>query len=157
AAAQNARQQSTPPPAGSSVQLDTIDVTHQGDDSNYQATVASSPKQTAPLLDTPQTVTVIPQQIMREQGARSLTDVLRSTPGITFDGGENGFATSTNNFKLRGFDGSGNVFIDGARSSGSYARDVFNTERVEIFKGAAADNGRGGAGGYVNMVTKTPS
>jgi len=156
AAAQTARQQPSPQPAGSSVQLDTIDVTHHGDDSGYQATTMSSPKQTAPLLDTPQTVTVIPQQIMREQGARSLTDVLRSTPGITFDGGENGFATSTNNFKLRGFDGSGNVFIDGARSSGSYARDVFNTERVEIFKGAAADNGRGGAGGYVNMVTKTP-
>ena len=155
AAAQAARQQQ-PQPAGSSVELDTIDVTHHSDDSGYQATTASSPKQTAPLLDTPQTVTVIPQQVMREQGARSLTDVLRSTPGITFDGGENGFATSTNNFKLRGFDGSGNVFIDGARSSGSYARDVFNTERVEIFKGAAADNGRGGAGGYVNMVTKTP-
>jgi catecholate siderophore receptor len=156
AAAQNARQQPAPQPAGSSVQLDTIDVTGQGHDSDYQATTASSPKQTAPLLDTPQTVTVIPQQIISEQGARSLTDVLRSTPGITFDGGENGFATSTNNFKLRGFDGSGNVFIDGARSSGSYARDIFNTERVEIFKGAAADNGRGGAGGYVNMVTKTP-
>lgn len=157
AAAQNTRRTPAPQPSSSSVELQTIDVSGRNHEADYQATVASSPKQTAPLLDTPQTVTVIPQQIMREQGARSLTDVLRSTPGITFDGGENGFATSTNNFKLRGFDGSGNVFIDGARSSGSYARDVFNTERVEIFKGAAADNGRGGAGGYVNMVTKTPS
>src|SRR5690606_37137485 len=70
--------------------------------------------------------------------------------------GENGFATRTNNFSLRGFDTSGNIFIDGVRDSGNYSRDVFNVEQVEVVKGAAADNGRGGAGGYVNLVTKTP-
>jgi len=116
----------------------------------------SSAKQTAPLLDTPQTISVIPQKIIEEQGARNLTEVLRNTPGISFNAGENGFATSTNNFSLRGFDTSGSVFIDGVRDSGSYSRDVFNAEQVEVFKGPAADNGRGGAGGYVNIVTKTP-
>src|SRR5690606_15642764 len=115
-----------------------------------------SPRYTAPILDTPQTITVIPQQIIQEQGARNLTEVLRNTPGITFDAGENGFGTSTNNIKIRGFDGSANVFIDNSRDSGSYTRDIFNTERVEVFKGPASDNGRGGPGGYVNMVTKTP-
>src|SRR5690606_27476596 len=64
--------------------------------------------------------------------------------------------TSSNNFSLRGFDTSGNIFIDVVRDSGNYARDVFNLERVEVAKGAAADNGRGGAGGYVNLVTKSP-
>jgi len=123
---------------------------------DYRVDRAASPKLTAPLLDTPQTVTVIPQAVFQEQGARNLTEVLRNTPGISFSAGENGFATSTNNFSLRGFDSSGNVFIDNARDSGSYARDVFNVEQVEVFKGAAADNGRGGPGGYVNLVTKTP-
>lgn len=143
-----------------SVSLDTINVqgaaTGAGDD-DYNVPAASSPKQTAPLLDTPQTVTVVPQAVIRETGSRNLTEVLRNTPGITFDGGENGFGTSTNNFKMRGFDTSGSVFVDGARSSGSYSRDTFNLERVEVFKGPAADNGRGGPGGYINMVTKLPS
>ena len=125
----------------------------QGD---YKVDTAASPKMTAPLLDTPQTVTVVPQAIIREQGARTLTEVLKNTPGISFNAGENGFATSTNYFSLRGFDTSGSIFVDGARDNGSYARDVFNVEQVEVVKGPAADNGRGGPGGYINMVTKTP-
>jgi catecholate siderophore receptor len=148
--------------------LEPIDVSGQAADgaslqpglalppNSFNTLTASSAKQTAPLLDTPQTVTIIPQAITREQGARTLTEVLRNTPGISFDAGENGFGTSTNNFKLRGFDSSANIFVDGSRDSGSYTRDMFNVERVEVFKGAASDNGRGGPGGYVNMVTKTP-
>lgn len=139
----------------SSVELD--DITVQGQqDKGYKVDKASSPKQTAALLDTPQTINVIPERLYREQGARNLTDVLRNTPGISFEAGENGFSTNSNNFSLRGFDTSGNIFVDGSRDSGSYSRDVFNIEQVEVVKGPAADNGRGGAGGYINMVTKTP-
>jgi catecholate siderophore receptor len=123
---------------------------------DYKVDHVQSPKQTAPLTELPQTVTVIPQAVIREQGARDLTEALRNTPGISFNAGENGFSTSTNNFSLRGFDTSGNVFIDNMRDSGSYTRDVFNIEQVEVFKGPAADNGRGAPGGYINMVTKTP-
>lgn len=116
----------------------------------------SSPKATSTLLDTPQTITVIPESVYRAQGAQNLTDVLNNTPGISFNAGENGFGTNTNNFSMRGFDSSGNVFIDGVRDSGNYSRDIFNVEQVEVIKGPAADNGRGGAGGYVNQVTKSP-
>lgn len=143
----------TPPAAPEQLPPVTVSGDRAGD---YKVDRASSPKQTAPLANTPQTVTVIPQAIMREQGARNLTEVLRNTPGISFNAGENGFSTSTNNFSMRGFDTSGSVFIDGFRDSGSYARDVFNVERVEVFKGPAADNGRGSAGGYINMVSKLP-
>ncbi len=115
-----------------------------------------SPKATTEALNTPQTINVIPAEVISEQGARTLTEVLRNTPGISFDAGENGFSTSGNNFSLRGFDTSGNIFIDGVRDSGNYARDAYNLEQVEVVKGPAADNGRGGAGGYVNLVTKTP-
>ncbi|ABS61999.1 TonB-dependent siderophore receptor [Parvibaculum lavamentivorans DS-1] len=135
----------------------TAPINVQGNtEGDYKVDDLSSAKQTAPILDTPQTVTVVPQEVIREQAARNLTEVLKSTPGISFNGGENGFGTSANNFSLRGFDTSGSVFIDGARDSGSYTRDVFNVEQVEVFKGPAADNGRGGAGGYVNIVTKSP-
>jgi catecholate siderophore receptor len=116
----------------------------------------SSPKFTAPLIDTPQTISVIPQSVFLQQGAQNLTEVLRNTPGITFNAGENGFTSGLSNFSMRGFDTTGSIFIDGVRDSGNYSRDVFNLEQVEVAKGPAADNGRGSPGGYVNLVTKTP-
>lgn len=137
--------------------LGSVTVTDTAIDDSYNRPESASPKSTAPLIDTPQTVSVIPHEVIRDRGARSLADVLRNTPGISFNAGENGFGTSTNNFSLRGFDTSGSVFVDNARDSGSYARDVFNVESVEVVKGAAADNGRGSAGGYVNINTKRPT
>jgi catecholate siderophore receptor len=123
---------------------------------SYTTTQASSSKQTAPLLDTPQTVSVIPGAIIQERQATTLNEVLQNTPGISFNAGENGFGTGSANFMLRGFDSSANIFVDGARDSGVYTRDVFNVDRVEVFKGPASDNGRGGAGGYINIVSKQP-
>jgi len=137
--------------------LDTIEVEAEGEgEGGYAVEQLSSPKQTAPLLDTPQTVNVIPQEVIRETGARTLTEVIKNTPGISFNSGENGFGTTSNNFQLRGFDASGDIFVDGSRDSGSYTRDSFNMQQVEVFKGPAADNGRSNAGGYVNIETKTP-
>ncbi len=107
----------------------------------YNAAYSTSNKMTGPLLDTPQTVTVIPGTILSERGATSLTQALRNTPGITFDAGENGFATSTNNFKIRGIDSSGSIFVDGVRNSGSFARDMFNVEQVEVIKGPRLTTG----------------
>lgn len=115
----------------------------------------ASPKFTAPLLDTPQSVSVIPDSVFNQQGAQTLTDVFRNSPGLTFNAGENGFSSALSNFSLRGFDTTGSVFIDGARDSGNYFRDVFNIEQVEIAKGPSGDNGRGSAGGYVNLATKS--
>ncbi len=126
-------------------------------ESPYRQGASSSLKATSSLLDTAQTVQVIPRELLAEQGARNLTEALSNTPGITFNAGENGFSTSTNSFSLRGFDTSGNIFVDGFRDSGTYARDTFNLERVEVIKGPSADNGRGGAGGYVNLQSKSPA
>ncbi len=143
--------------SGTPARLGGVTVTDTAIDESYNRTQIESDKATAPLLDTPQTVSVVTREVIRERGARTLAEVLRNTPGISFDAGENGFGTSSNNFTLRGFDTSGSVFVDNARDSGSYTRDVFTVEAVEVVKGAAADNGRGSAGGYVNIVTKKPS
>lgn len=119
----------------------------------------ASPKFTAPLRDTPQTVTVIPSEVFLQQGATTLSDVLRNTSGITFAAGEGGSAaaTSGDSFYLRGFDTSNNIFVDGVRDVGAYSRDVFNLEQVDVAKGpAGTDVGRGGASGYVNITTKVP-
>ena len=53
----------------------------------------SSSKFTSPLSETPQTIAIVPKEIFNQQGAQNLTDVLFNTPGITFNAGENGFAT----------------------------------------------------------------
>jgi catecholate siderophore receptor len=129
--------------------------TGQGRDS-YKTDSLSSSKATGPLINTPQTVSVIPGTIIQERAATNLVDVLKNTPGITFDAGENGFGSGPNQFNLRGFNSVGSVFIDGVRDNGSYTRDTYNVDRVEVIKGPAADNGRGTGGGYINIVTKTP-
>lgn len=116
----------------------------------------ASPKFTAPLVDTPQTISVIPKEVFNQQGAASLADVLGNTPGITFLAGEGGHVSGSNSFYMRGFDMSGNIFIDGVRDNGNYGRDIYNLDQVEVVKGPAGDNGRGSAAGYLNLVTKTP-
>ncbi|HEX2852392.1 MAG TPA: TonB-dependent siderophore receptor [Opitutaceae bacterium] len=119
----------------------------------------SSTKFTEPLRDTPQTIVVVPSEVFLQQGAASLSDVLRNTSGITFAAGEGGGASGTagDAFYMRGFDTTNNIFVDGVRDIGAYSRDVYNLEQVEIAKGpAGSDIGRGGASGYVNVSTKTP-
>jgi catecholate siderophore receptor len=122
-----------------------------------QRRAVSSPKFTVPLVDTPQTISVITSDVFNAQGATNLSDVLRNTPGITFAAGEGGNVAAGDSFFMRGFDASGSIFIDGVRDTGAYNRDTYNLEQVEIAKGpAGADTGRGGSSGYINLSTKTP-
>ncbi len=118
----------------------------------------SSPKFTQDLLDTPQTITVVSKEVLQQQGATSLSQALRNTPGVTFLMGENGNTATGDSIFMRGFDTQGSIFIDGIRDLGTVTRDVFNTEQVEIAKGPAGpDYGRGAASGYVNMASKVPT
>ncbi|OUM03987.1 catecholate siderophore receptor Fiu [Variovorax sp. JS1663] len=124
---------------------------------SFKADQASSPKFTAPLVDTPQTITVIKKEVLQEQGATTLTEALRNTPGITFQMGENGNTSTGDAVFLRGFDTSGSIFIDGARDVGTVTRDMYNVESVEVVKGpASADIGRTAPTGYINLVSKVP-
>jgi catecholate siderophore receptor len=140
-------------------QLPRVSVSGEGDETNtYKAERVESSKFTQVLRDTPQTVTVIRKEVMAQQGAASLTDTLRNTPGITFQLGENGNTQSGDTIFMRGFDTQNSIFLDGIRDLGAAVRDVFNVEQVEIFKGpAGADNGRGATSGYVNLVSKLPT
>src|SRR5690606_23196064 len=76
----------------------------------YKVDHAASPKFTAPLLDTPKTVTVITQELIEERGATSLMDVLRTTPGITMASGEGGTPVGDRPF-IRGFESSTDIMI----------------------------------------------
>ena len=117
----------------------------------------ASPKFTQPLLDTPRTVAVIPDDVFLAQGATTLRDVLRNTPGITFQAGEGGGGVPGDSFSMRGFSAGNDILLDGVRESGAYSRDAFNLEQVEVVKGpSGAIAGRGGTGGAINLVSKTP-
>jgi catecholate siderophore receptor len=137
--------------------LSTIAVTEEVDENGYKADTASSPKFTAPLLDTPQTVTVLTKELLADQAAGSLAEALRNTPGISFTLGENGNTTAGDSITMRGFDTAGSIFLDGIRDLGAVSRDVFNTEQIEIVKGpSGSDNGRGAPTGYINLSSKQP-
>jgi len=137
--------------------LGGVVVIEEAEDS-YKAETASSPKFTAPLLDTPQTITVLKKELLEDQAAGSLGEALRNTPGITFTLGENGNTTAGDSITMRGFDTSNSIFLDGVRDLGAVSRDVFNTEQIEIVKGPSGpDNGRGAPTGYINLSSKQPT
>jgi catecholate siderophore receptor len=116
-------------------------------DTPYKADNAASTKFTAPLLDTPKTVTVITQEVLKQTNAASLQEALRTTPGITFGMGEGGTPEGDSPV-IRGFSAQANTFIDGLRDPSSQSRNMFAVEQIDISKGAdSAFSGGGAVGG----------
>lgn len=142
--------------ADESLKLDSVTVKGE-QEGDYKTESVSSPKYTAPLLDTPQTVTVVPQKIIAEQQALSLRQVLSNVSGITFTAGEGG-GGSGDSINIRGFSANANMQIDGLRDSAQTNRtDTFNIESVEVIKGPnSVFGGSGTTGGSINQVTKAP-
>lgn len=116
-----------------------------------------NPKNIAPIIETPQTVTIISDQTIKKQNLLTLRDVLSTVPGITFGAGEGGggYGDSIN---LRGYSANNDITQDGVRDSAQYSRtDPFNTQQVEVYNGAnSVYNGSGSVGGTINLVSKTP-
>ncbi|HEY0562961.1 MAG TPA: TonB-dependent siderophore receptor [Methylophilus sp.] len=116
-------------------------------------TTQSAAKIEAPLRDIPQTINVVPEELIKDQGARSMQDVLKNVPGVSFHIGDG----QRDQFVIRGFDAIGDLFVDGVRDDALYYRDLSNIERVEVVKGPAAVlYGRGSSGGIINRITKKP-
>ena len=123
-------------------------------DAPLKTDTAPLPKFTAPLIDTPKTVQVINEEVIRQTGSTSLTEALRTSPGITFGAGEGGNPVGDRPF-IRGSDSQSSIFVDGLRDIAARSREVYNLESVEIVKGSdSAYAGRGGAGGSINLTTK---
>jgi len=138
----------------STTELSRIEVT--GTAGQYKIDAVQSPKFTQPLLDTPQTIDVISSEVIQEQGAATLTEALRNSPGVgTFYVGENGKTSTGDAVYMRGFDASGSIFVDGVRDLGSIARDTFDIEQVQVVKGPDGTvYGRTMPTGAINMVSK---
>lgn len=107
------------------------------------------------LLDTAQTVTVIPENLIEDRSASTLRDVLRNVSGISMQAGEGG-TPAGDQLTIRGYSARTDIFVDNVRDFGGYTRDPFNLEQVEVVKGPSSDySGRGSTGGSINMVSKS--
>ena len=116
----------------------------------------TSPRYTEPLRNIPQTITVISKEVIEQQGATSLTDVLRNVPGLTIAAGEGG-TPAGDNLTLRGNSARNDIFVDGVRDLNPQSRDPFNIEQVEVTKGpTSVVSGRGSAGGAISLTSKAP-
>lgn len=139
---------------GSTV-LPDMTVTGQ-DPGNYYQSELSSPKFAKPISKTGKTIQIIDKPQMEDQHATSLQDAMRNTPGVgAFSMGETGSSSTGDSLYMRGMDASGSIFVDGVRDAGDISRDLFNTEQVEVIKGADGSLfGRTSLNGTINMVTK---
>jgi catecholate siderophore receptor len=128
---------------------DTISVTDSVTNS------VSLSKFTEPLIDTPQSISVVPQFVLKDEGVSTLRDALRNVPGISLAAAEAG--AQGDNLTIRGFTARNDIFLDGIRDFGSYYRDSFNYEQVEALEGpAGVQFGRGSTGGVINQESKVP-
>ncbi len=118
----------------------------------YETAAISSATRTAtPLRDVPQSVTVVNQQLVKDQLMTSIGDAVRYMPGVSYHQGEN----NRDQIIMRGNSSSADFFVDGVRDDVQYYRDLYNLERIEALKGPnAMIFGRGGGGGVINRVIK---
>src|SRR5512132_183561 len=130
------------------VALPGVDV--RGQRNQYKIEEPSLYKLPDPIKDTPQSITVLPEQVLEERALFTLRDALRTVPDISLAAGEAG-GRQGDNLTLRGFPAGNDIFIDGVRDLGQYGRDTFNLESVEVLKGPSAVMfGRGSTGGVIN-------
>ena len=134
-------------------QLETIH-TEAAAEQSLKVDKSANSKFVAPLLDTPKSVSVISKQLIEDTQVTTLSDALRTVPGITLGAGEGGNPNGDRPF-IRGYNSESSMFVDGVRNSTSQNREMFAVEQVEVIKGSASSlGGAGSVGGSVNMISK---
>ncbi|KWW36536.1 putative TonB-dependent receptor BfrD [Cupriavidus metallidurans] len=107
------------------------------------------------IKETPKTINVVPKEVIEQQQATSLEQILKNVPGITISTGEGNGGQNGDQFRIRGLSAKGDIYVDGLRDFGAYKRDSFNTESVEVIKGPSGETfGVGNIGGLINQSTK---
>jgi outer membrane receptor for monomeric catechols len=134
------------------LQGERVDVT--GRDEPYRPGVSSTATKTLTALrDVPQTLTVVPRELLADQNVQSLGGAMRNVPGVTVAQGEG----NRDQVVIRGISTASDFFVNGVRDDQERFRDLYNVQSVEVLQGPAAVLfGRGGAGGVVNLVTSRP-
>jgi catecholate siderophore receptor len=117
----------------------------------YSDSTGVATKTNTPLINVPQSVTVLTKDFISDQGTHSITDLSRYVPGVVVHQGEG----NRDELIIRGVDSSANFFVNGFRDDVQYYRDIYNTQSIEVLKGPSAlVFGRGAGGGVVNRTLK---
>lgn len=123
---------------------------------DFRGEQMDSLKYSRDLQDTPRLITILPSDLLEEQGATTLKDALKNIPGISLQAGE-GNPPGGDQLKIRGFNARDDINVNDTRDLGNYFRDPFYIDQLEVVKGPnSAFSGRGSAGGTINFVTKQP-
>jgi catecholate siderophore receptor len=117
----------------------------------YANSTSVATKTNTPLINIPQSLSVITRDFIRDQSFQGLTDVTRYVPGVAVHQGEG----NRDELVIRGVDSSANFFVNGFRDDVQYFRDLYNAQSVEVLKGPSALTfGRGAGGGVLNRTLK---
>ena len=116
--------------------------------------ISTATKTNTPLIDIPQSISVVTREAIKDQNILSMSDAVRYVPGMGISQGEG----NRDALVFRGNRSTGDFFVDGIRDDVQYYRDIYNIERVEVLKGPnGMIFGRGGSGGVINRVVKEAS
>jgi catecholate siderophore receptor len=117
----------------------------------YANSTSVATKTNTPLVNIPQSLSVLTKDFIRDQAAPGLTDVTRYVPSVAVHQGEG----NRDELVIRGVDSSANFFVNGFRDDVQYFRDLYNAQSVEVLKGPSALTfGRGSGGGLLNRTLK---
>lgn len=120
-------------------------------DGYFIAKSSTATKTNTLLRDVPQSVSVVTQELMKDQSMQSIADVVRYVPGVIMSQGEGNADAPI----FRGNRSTADFYVDGVRDDVEYFRDIYNMERVEVLKGPSGMIfGRGSSGGVINRVSK---
>ncbi|MDJ0389351.1 TonB-dependent siderophore receptor [Roseomonas sp. E05] len=149
-------QGSNAPQAGDALLLPPVDVEATQPPNTLQR---AAPVNRLPgsVQETPQTINVIPREVLEQQNVTTLEQALRNVPGITMSIGEGNGGVNGDQFRIRGFNAQNDIYVDGLREFGAYTRDAFTYEDVSVLKGPSGFAlGTGTVGGGVAVGTRLP-
>jgi len=108
-------------------------------------------KTPTPIIDVPQSLSVVGSEEIAQRGFDSVADIVDYTPGVSMSSGE----AHRDALVFRGIRSTADFFVDGVRDDVQYYRPLYNIEQLEILRGPnALFFGRGGTGGVLNRVMK---
>lgn len=137
------------------IRIQTIEDVNLHKTGNPNTAKPATTKSNLTIMENPQAISIVTHEIIEQQQAKQLSDVLQNVNGVYLTSARGG---SQDSFGGRGFIfGNDNIYKNGSRVNSGVFPEVSGLERVEVLKGATAMlYGNAAAGGIINLVTKKP-